>query len=76
MDASTLAAKAQPLSDIEHAMLLSLMAKQHCILETADAAVDQLEEEIKAVRLPSYFLKTHHHPRPEEDGVYSWLIRW
>ena len=49
MDAAALASKAQSLSDIEHAMLLSLMAKQHCILETEDRSLEQLGEEVQTV---------------------------
>ena len=52
MDLSTLASLAQDLSDVEHAILLSLMAKQHCIIETDDIALGALAEEIEAVGLP------------------------
>ena len=49
MDVQTLATISQDLSSIEHAMLLSLMAKQHCILETAIEALNQLTVEVEAV---------------------------
>ena len=49
MDIPTLSAKAQSLSDCEHALLLSLMAKKHCILETEAVCLDQLASETEAV---------------------------
>ena len=41
--------QAQVLSDVELAMLISLMAQEHCILETDPNSLDSLEEEIVLV---------------------------
>jgi hypothetical protein len=41
--------KVQDLSDVELAMLLSLIANQHCIIEAEDEVFDALEDEIGLV---------------------------
>jgi hypothetical protein len=41
--------KAQDLSDVELAMLLSLMASEHCMVQTEDSHVEALEHEIRLV---------------------------
>ena len=42
--------KAQDLTDIELAILLSLVADQHCIIETEHSALNSLQDEISMVR--------------------------
>lgn len=49
MEAQTATEKAQELSDVELAMLLSLVAKEHCIIQTEPEDLDALENEIKLV---------------------------
>ncbi|MCJ1402297.1 hypothetical protein MMC11_005517 [Xylographa trunciseda] len=39
----------QDLTDVELALLLSLVANQHCIIETKEEALDALEEEIQMI---------------------------
>ena len=51
MDLSAIVEKAQGLSDIELAILLCLMASQHCIIRTACDALAALTEEIQCVRV-------------------------
>jgi hypothetical protein len=46
---ATLASDAQELTSIEHAILLSLLAKQHCILETEKEALNDLDKEVELV---------------------------
>ena len=41
--------KVQGLTDVELALLLCLIAKEHCIIHTTSEAVDVLEEEIQLV---------------------------
>ena len=38
--------KAQGLTDVELAILLCLVADQHCIIETEDSALNLLQDEI------------------------------
>ncbi len=42
--------KVEQLGDIELAMLLSLTAKQHCIIHVDEEATDSAESEIRLVR--------------------------
>ena len=49
MDCSTLVEKAQGLSDIELAILLCLMARQHCIIRTDPGSIHSLTEEVQLV---------------------------
>ena len=51
MEVSELIGKVQELTDIELAMLLSLIAGQHCIIQTERDALNSLEQEIQLVRL-------------------------
>ena len=44
-----LALRAQDLGDVELAMLLSLIAKEHCIIQTEEEALDALEEEVRLI---------------------------
>ena len=50
MDTNRLLEKAQGLADVELAMLLSLVANQHCIIETEEESLEPLEQEIQLVR--------------------------
>ena len=50
MEVSELVGKVQELTDIELAMLLSLIAGQHCIIQTEREALSSLEQEIQLVR--------------------------
>ena len=45
MEAINIARKAQRLGDVELAMLLSLMAQRHCMLETKMDYLDDLADE-------------------------------
>jgi len=49
MDQSTLAGKVQELTDIELALLLSLVAGQHCIIQTEDGVLGSLTKELQLV---------------------------
>ena len=45
----------QDLSDLELAMLLCLIAKQHCLVETPDDLIDDLASELALVSTEQYF---------------------
>ncbi|MCJ1256161.1 hypothetical protein MMC24_003981 [Lignoscripta atroalba] len=49
MDHPNLIQKAQELTDIELATLLSLTANQHCIIQTEEDALDALQEELQLI---------------------------
>ena len=49
METFRLIEKAQKLTDLELAMLLSFMAEQHCIIESEQANMESLEQELKLV---------------------------
>ena len=51
MNLEAVAERAQELTDIELAVVLSLVAKEHCILETEEEAIDALTDELQLVRL-------------------------
>lgn len=46
-----IALKVQTLSDIELAILICLIADQHCIIETEKESIRDVREEMKLVRL-------------------------
>ena len=50
MDHQKLIRDVQELTDIELAILLCLVAGQHCIIETEEDALDNLQEELQLVR--------------------------
>lgn len=50
MDSQKTLSKIQELTDVELALLLCLLADQHCIIETNEGNLDSLEEEIVLVR--------------------------
>ncbi|MCJ1284083.1 hypothetical protein MMC26_003414 [Xylographa opegraphella] len=49
MEDEGILSKVQDLTDVELALLLCLVANQHCIVETIDEAVDRLEDEIQLI---------------------------
>ncbi len=52
METSRLIERVHELADLELAMLLCLMAKQHCIIECAQGREELLEQELQLVRRP------------------------
>jgi len=52
--------KVQGLTDIELAVLLSLVASQHCIIETEEEAIDALAEELQLVSKASLAAMASH----------------
>jgi hypothetical protein len=52
MDFQHLIDRVPDLSDLELATLLCLVAKQHCIIETADELIDDLASELALVSPP------------------------
>lgn len=49
MELSTIVEKAQGLGDVELAILLCLMAREHCILRTDHARLASLRKEVQVV---------------------------
>jgi hypothetical protein len=49
MEDSSLIAKIQQLTDLELALLVSLVAGQHCLIEAEHEALNQLQQEIQLV---------------------------
>lgn len=49
MDDSALLERIEDLTDLELAVLLSLIAQQHCIIETRDDLLDDLAAELALV---------------------------
>jgi hypothetical protein len=49
MGDSSLIAKIQQLTDLELALLVSLVAGQHCLIEVEHEALNQLQQEIQLV---------------------------
>ena len=49
MEDQGILSKVQDLTDVELALLLCLVANQHCIIETTEEALDKLEDEILLV---------------------------
>ena len=49
MEPQSIMAKVQDLSDIELALLLCLIANQHCIIHTTEESFEALEEELQLV---------------------------
>ena len=41
--------RVQDLTDVELALLLCLVANQHCIVETTEEALEKMEDEIQLV---------------------------
>lgn len=44
-------AKVHNLSDLELAILLSLISREHCLISTPEDAIDDLVEELQLVRI-------------------------
>ncbi|MCJ1394802.1 hypothetical protein MMC18_007682 [Xylographa bjoerkii] len=49
MEDQMITSKVQDLTDVELALLLCLVANQHCIIETQEGSLDTLEEEIQLI---------------------------
>lgn len=49
MEEISLIERIQDLTDLELALLLSLVAGEHCIIQTEEEALDSLEEELELV---------------------------
>lgn len=49
MDTTDLIEKVQGLTDLEHAVLVTLMAGEHCIIESEADVLGSVEEELKLV---------------------------
>ena len=49
MASKSLAPLAQDLSSLDHALLLSLIAGQHCLIQTDPKALDDVVEEVQLV---------------------------
>lgn len=49
MEGPGLVEKTRQLTDLELAILLSLMADQHCIIETHEDVIDRLGDELELV---------------------------
>ena len=49
MESSPLVERVQDLTDLELAILLSLVASEHCIIHTEANALDSLENELRLV---------------------------
>lgn len=50
MDEQALLERIQDLTDLELAVLLSLVAQHHCLIETRDGTLDDLAAELALVR--------------------------
>jgi hypothetical protein len=75
MDVSDFVDHIQDLSDLELATLLCLIAKEHCLFETADVLIDDLASELALV---SRSLLSENHNLTVKDrlgGVGSQLCR-
>ena len=48
-EVSDLIERVQELTDVELAMLVSLIAGQHCVVQTENEAINSLEQEIQLV---------------------------
>ena len=57
MEGPHLVEKAHEFTDLELAILLSLVAEQHCIIDTHEEAIDSLGHELAFVRR---LMKTFH----------------
>lgn len=49
MDTADLLESVQSLTDLEHAVLVTLMAGEHCIIESEATALSSVEAELKLV---------------------------
>ena len=53
----SLAVIAQSLSSLDHALLLSLIAKQHCLIETTRDTIEDVAQEIQLVKSPAVSIR-------------------
>jgi hypothetical protein len=65
---NTTAAKIQALGDLELAVLLCLVAQQHCIISTQNLLLDTLAHEIQLVR--PFLFYCHHFKTKYCKGCY------
>ena len=63
--------KVRDLNDLELALLLCLVAKEHCIVTTDHDALDELVQELQLVRLSS----TCHHQTPRKTLLTYFYLR-
>ena len=49
VESQSIVTRVQDLSDIELALLLCLIANQHCIIHTTEDSLEALEEELQIV---------------------------
>ena len=52
--------KCQNLTDVELAILLGLVAEEHCTLQTEEETLEQLTDELKLVGGRIYFISFHY----------------
>lgn len=60
----------QELTDLELALLLSLVAGEHCIIQTEEEALDPLQEELELV---GYTLQSRSRPLELIENIYRLL---
>lgn len=72
MEVLGLVERVQELTDVELAMLLSLVAGQHCIIQTEREALSSLEQEIQLVRYKNIFISAHMLKYRSDRLQYLW----
>ena len=77
MEDQEISEKVQDLSDTELAVLLSLVAKQHCIISTEEDTLDLLEEEIKSACQKNHVVPSFQLELTRLIGCfeYLWALR-
>jgi hypothetical protein len=70
-----LAAKVQALSDLELAVLICLVADQHCIIESDLNQLNDIEEELKLVSLSIVFGVTRADKNRLREMSSGWHVR-
>lgn len=53
--------RVEDMTDLELAMLISLIAQHHCLIEVEDDLLDGLASEMALVRLPPILCWTERH---------------
>lgn len=66
--------RVQELTDVELAMLLGLIAGQHCIIQTEREALSSLEQEIQLVRCKHIFVSAHMLKYWPDRLQYIWSL--
>lgn len=54
MEESSLIERIQELTDLELALLLSLVADEHCVIRSEEESIDLLDQELQLVRCTYY----------------------